>query len=1029
MSRMMPGRIRQEGIDLYEAGQLVIKEQEAKRLHLDIAGEQFTYAADDSQMACSCQFFGQRGYCVHLAATEYFLKNDPEGQNLTASLETEQVQEQEEERQKSLGSQFLDRILIWEETSRPSYLLEAEGQFGSLERQLLWTLKIRRLPDERSYIVRDIKAFLKSLDTGQSYQIGKNYYEPIDLQQFDRASQELLNFLKRLVPDTIDFDAGFFLPNMGRHLKLSQGFFEEGLILLQGLSQFSLTLDNTTYTHIQLEDLSQVAPLFDFKVDVQRAFMELSIQEVDYRIFFQGAYLFYQGTFFHLDARQLSIFKVLKDLFKEGSKQIQMNFEDKDRLSLLLLDLGQMGRVQAPKQFKIHDFRAFFEFTRLDNDWIQLEIALDFDRIWVANAQQLEALPFSIHYQHLKTIWSLLEEHGFGAAFKTSKRLIHSQDFYDFYTVTLPAFEEVGEVVLTDRIRESFSASKTSLYVDRTDHFLDVQFDFQDIPSEEISAAYEALQADRPYYVTQSGRLMIFDQETKAINQRLKALKGQVLSNGSLRLSSLAALQVTQTLEGKDGLHISASVKDLVEHLRQPASFDLPPLGIKAQLRDYQILGVKWLSMLAHYGLGGILADDMGLGKTLQTIAFLSQSLKEGQRALILAPSSLIYNWQDEFKRFASQMDVAVSYGSKPQRLELLASQPQIVVTSYASFRQDFEDFQTEEFQVLILDEAQVMKNDQTKIASYLRQFKVGTCFALSGTPIENRLVELWSIFQIVLPDLLPDKRAFNQLPAKEVSRIIKPFVLRRRKEEVLAELPALLEINQINELTDSQKAIYLAQIQQLRDSLSGASDSEINRKKIEILSAITRLRQICNTPKLFMEDYDGDSGKLESLRQLLTQIQESGHRVLIFSQFRGMLDLIEKELEELGLSSYKITGSTKADDRQEITRAFNAGSRDAVLISLKAGGVGINLTGADTVILVDLWWNPAVEDQAISRAYRMGQERNVECYRLITRGSIEEKIQELQASKRQLITTVLDGQESRSSLSAEDIREILGLS
>lgn len=278
------------------------------------------------------------------------------------------------------------------------------------------------------------------------------------------------------------------------------------------------------------------------------------------------------------------------------------------------------------------------------------------------------------------------------------------------------------------------------------------------------------------------------------------------------------------------------------------------------------------------------------------------------------------------------------------------------------------------------------------------------------------------------MPDLLPDKRAFNQLPAKEVSRIIKPFVLRRRKEEVLTELPALLEINQINELTDSQKAIYLAQIQQLRDSLSGASDSEINRKKIEILSAITRLRQICNTPKLFMEDYDGDSGKLESLRQLLTQIQESGHRVLIFSQFRGMLDMIEKELEDLGLSSYKITGSTKADDRQDITRAFNAGSRDAVLISLKAGGVGINLTGADTVILVDLWWNPAVEDQAISRAYRMGQERNVECYRLITRGSIEEKIQELQTSKRQLITTVLDGQESRASLSAEDIREILGL-
>lgn len=228
--------------------------------------------------------------------------------------------------------------------------------------------------------------------------------------------------------------------------------------------------------------------------------------------------------------------------------------------------------------------------------------------------------------------------------------------------------------------------------------------------------------------------------------------------------------------------------------------------------------------------------------------------------------------------------------------------------------------------------------------------------------------------------------------------------------------------------MSDDQKAIYLAQLRHMQDRIKNASDADINRQKIEILSGITRLRQICDTPSLFTE-YDGDSGKLESLRTLLLQVKENGHRALIFSQFKGMLEIAEKELEEMGLNSYKITGSTPANERQEMTRAFNNGSKDAFLISLKAGGVGLNLTGADTVVLIDLWWNPAVEMQAISRAHRIGQDDNVEVYRLITRGTIEEKILALQETKRNLVTTVLDGDESRAHLTVEDIKEILGIS
>lgn len=419
----------------------------------------------------------------------------------------------------------------------------------------------------------------------------------------------------------------------------------------------------------------------------------------------------------------------------------------------------------------------------------------------------------------------------------------------------------------------------------------------------------------------------------------------------------------------------------------------------------------------------------MGLGKTLQTIAFLSSQLKKETNVLILAPSSLIYNWLDEFAKFAPEMDVAVIYGLKPVRDNLIAEGHQVMITSYASFRQDVEEYSQLNFDYLFLDEAQVMKNAQTKIAHHLRNFEVKNTFALSGTPIENNLGELWSIFQIVLPGLLPSKKNFLKLPAETVARFIKPFVMRRKKEDVLQELPDLIEVSYRNELADSQKAIYLAQLKQMQERVLASTEEELNRSKMEILSGLMRLRQICDTPALFMEDYHGESGKLESLLELLEQIQTGSHRVLIFSQFRGMLDIIEKELKKMKMETFKITGSTPAKDRQEMTNAFNDGEGDAFLISLKAGGVGLNLTGADTVILVDLWWNPAVESQAIGRAHRMGQERNVEVYRLITRGTIEEKIQELQESKRHLVSTILDGTESRSSLTVAEIREILGIS
>ena len=540
-----------------------------------------------------------------------------------------------------------------------------------------------------------------------------------------------------------------------------------------------------------------------------------------------------------------------------------------------------------------------------------------------------------------------------------------------------------------------------------------------------LSALIEA----NDYYVSKAGKLLIFDEETKKISQILLDLRAKKTKDGQLQTNRIAAFQLSQLFEKSENVQFSEQFRQLAYDLTHPETYSLGEIQVQAKLRDYQEIGIRWLSMLNHYGFGGILADDMGLGKTLQTIAFLSSVASPDKKILILAPSSLIYNWKEEFEKFAPQMEVEVIYGLKANRDEVIASNPQVAITSYASFRQDVEQYQENQYHYLILDEAQVMKNSQTKIAQYLRKFDVPHTFALSGTPIENHVEELWSIFQIVLPGLFPGKKEFKQLSPETISQYVKPFILRRKKSDVLQELPDLIEMTYKNELADDQKTIYLAQLKQMQERILTSSVEEINRSKMEILSGLMRLRQICDTPALFLEDYEGESGKLDSLRELLEQIKDGNQRVLIFSQFRGMLDLLEGELQSLGMSSFKITGSTPANDRQDMTNAFNAGQRDAVLISLKAGGVGLNLTGADTVILVDLWWNPAVEDQAIGRAHRMGQDKNVEVYRMITRGTIEEKIQELQTSKRHLVSTILDGTESRSGLSIEEIREILGIS
>ena len=1028
MAKLIPGKLRMEGVELYETGKIEIVKEQEHRIYARVADEEIRYSLDDDLIFCACDFFKKRGYCVHLAALETYFKNDRIGQKILLNLEANQEEKETVETQVTIGGNFLESIQLPSQTDK--YQLSAQGQVEAGTNRIVWTLRVGLSQQEKFYVIRDIPLFLKVIEANKPYMIGKSYESSLRFEHFDKGSQEVLNFLLGLVEEKVEYT--IFFPNQGRHLYFPKALFEQGVSLLMGLDVFQFDHQLSNYPELLFQDFDGQAGLFSFGIEEKSNYYEMEIfEQAGIKFFYRGQVLFSKGTFYLLSKEQASLLDTLRKvpLDSSGKKILQFDSSDRDRLASTLSRFKNLGTVDIPDGLQIHSFRPSFYMEREEDGSIRLDMQFQYETCLVRNRNELENLPFASDIQLEKQIFQLALSAGFEAEFQSWRQSLKAEGVHTFFQEVLPAFAALGELKISESLQDLYQVQKPQVQISSKGSLLEIQFDFQDIDQEEIDRAMKALVAKQDYYISSSNQVYYFDEQTKRIRQDLEDLGIEEIESDSFHARKSLAYTLSYLFKDQDQVTFTEEFRHLAHDLTHPEDFPMKPLNIKAELRDYQKKGIQWLQMLHHYGFGGILADDMGLGKTLQAIAFLSSQLQDDSRVLILAPSGLIYNWADEFEKFAPNLDVAVVHGLKPHREAILVENHQIYLTSYATFRQDSDSYKQMSFDFLFLDEAQVMKNAQTKIAKILRKFIVPSVFALSGTPIENNLGELWSIFQIVLPGLLPAKKDFMKLPADRVAQFIKPFVMRRKKGDVLTELPDLIEVVYKNELEDQQKAIYLAQLQQMQERLGQVTESEFQRNRVEILTGLMRLRQICDTPALFMEDYKGESGKLDSLRDLLSQIAEGNHRVLIFSQFRGMLDRIEEELPQLGLTSFKITGSTPSQERQEMTKAFNLGERDVFLISLKAGGVGLNLTGADTVILVDLWWNPAVESQAIGRAHRMGQEQAVEVYRLVTRGTIEEKIQELQEQKKNLVSEVLDGTESRGSLTLTEIQEILGIS
>ncbi|GAA0356899.1 DEAD/DEAH box helicase [Bacillus horti] len=564
-------------------------------------------------------------------------------------------------------------------------------------------------------------------------------------------------------------------------------------------------------------------------------------------------------------------------------------------------------------------------------------------------------------------------------------------------------------------------------------NWLDLSFSIEGIPEEDVDSVLNAIRQNRRVYRLSTGSFVHLENDVfQGVKEALRQLapeKGNVSRRMSVPLYKAVALEEVAAQRFK----LSESLKQLIEQLRQPETIEYEvPKKVQAELRPYQQTGFRWLRALSQFGLGGILADDMGLGKTLQAITFL-QSLYEEKpslRALVLAPASLLYNWKKELERFAPSLQTCVIAGTKIEREQLMQDhqRAQVWITSYPLIQRDEVMFEGEVFDALILDEAQATKNEASKTTKAVRSLRASSIFALSGTPVENRLEELYSIFQTIMPGLLGSKKSFRGLERQEIAKRVRPFILRRMKKEVLQELPDKIEQVQYTDLTDEQKMLYLAQVKSLAKEVDqAAAENRFQERRMHILAGLTKLRQICCHPQLILPDESYASGKFERLLELVQEGLDADHRIVIFSQFTSMLSLIRREFDEQGLPYHYLDGSTPSEQRVELAERFNNGEHSLFLVSMKAGGTGLNLTGGDTVILFDTWWNPAVEQQAADRVYRYGQKKTVQVVKLITTGTIEEKMLALHEKKKALVEEIIQpGEQSLSSLKLEDIKELL---
>lgn len=910
---------------------------------------------------------------------------------------------------------------------------------------------------KRLYIVQKIREFLERVDKREAYVFSKHFtYEP-QLYRFQADHDEVVKLLiqihqnEKLFRETSStYSIQTNSMSGERMLLIPPSSWDILLPHLIGSASVQLEHENQSFSDIHLSN--EPIPLqFEFD-QAQSGGYQLDVQGLD-NITIMESYgiVLVNGKLIKLQIDQCKQLVELKEMLDASRKhqihiqQVQME-PFMEKVVPGLMKLGSVHIAKAVSERIVQtQLKAKLYLDRV-KDRLLAGLEFQYGDIVInplegSDQKRGEGRILMRDGDEEGKILELMEQ---GAFAKTEGGYFMNEEEaeYDFLYHILPQLEKLVDVFATSavklRLHSGHTPAMVSVNVGERTEWMEFKFQMDGIPDDEIRNILKSLEEKRKYYKLASGSLVPLESSELQEIARLMNTMGirmADLKGSEILLPIVRGLHLMDTDLQGNTIKLSKSLRQMLENMRNPDNLDFPvPESLAPILRDYQKYGFQWLKTLAHYRFGGILADDMGLGKTLQSITYIVSILPEIREqelpVLVVSPASLVYNWHNELRKFAPDIRAVIADGSKAERNLALrgSSEVDVVITSYPLLRRDIEEYAQQSFHTLFLDEAQMFKNHATQTAHAVKGIQARYRFALTGTPVENTLEELWSIYDAVFPELFTSRRAFNDLTREAVAKRIRPFLLRRLKTDVLKELPEKIEMLQASELLPEQKKLYVAYLAKLRhETVKHLNNETFQRNRIKILAGLTRLRQICCHPALFVEDYTGSSAKFEQLMEIIEECRSAGKRLLVFSQFTQMLDLIGRELGYQGIPHFYLDGSTPPSERIELCNRFNDGERDLFLISLKAGGTGLNLTGADTVILYDLWWNPAVEQQAADRAHRFGQKNVVQVIRLVTQGTVEDKMYELQQRKKNLIEEVIQpGQEALSSLTEQEIREIL---
>lgn len=1000
--------------------------------------------------ACNCpSHLKEKGACKHVVASLLFLLKCQE----KSTMEEPKTPEEKK------AYQVLDYFANQDDTKVEGEVFRVLPTITipAMLRQDNYAMIMLHVGNTHMYKVQSIRKFLTDYYGRENIVLGKDFKFIAGESEFDKTSTKLLEFLLEIFEIQEVIDKTSYSKIFAKHQIMLTKRMLEKFLSLMGSNPFRLELYQRKFDDIRYQkgnpNIAYELDVYDDTIllDYKEREPVVSLSEDGSLIYFNGYiysptqkftrnYVPFYNTLgkdkkplsFHGDMKQRFLEEVLPKLHEtmdieipEGlkSRYLQLPLQ-----SIVYLDKLNNG-IKAELKFKYGEYEFnCFESPRTEEYIIIRQKEQEYEIMRLL--EQMDFEPHSTFYL-MKNDTSIFE-------FLTEKM----QDLIGICeTYYSESFKKIGV--------RSTSNFHVGLRVSNDIDLLEMDIDTENIPKDELKAMFRSFQLKKKYYRLKDGSFIdLEDEKIAKVSNMLEDLNVSVksLTEEPIKLSKNKAFYLEETLNHTDFVvDKNVHFEELIDNILNPTKkvYEIPD-QIEATLRPYQIIGYQWLNSLADNNLGGILADDMGLGKTLQSIVYIAGKVKvhneEHRKFLIVCPTSLVYNWLDEIETFAPFMKALVITGNPQERQAQIESfqQYDILITSYPLMRRDVQHYQKIKFDTVFIDEAQFIKNASSQNAISVKQLDSKHRFALTGTPIENSLSELWSIFDFIMPDYLMTHSKFVNRYEKQIlkedtqaldslNKRIRPFVLRRMKKDVLDDLPEKLEEKIVTEMTEEQKNVYLSYLSEIRsDIFSEIQTKGMERSQMKILAALTRLRQICCHPSTFIDNYNGGSGKLELLLEVIEEAMANEHRILVFSQFTSMLKIIEEELKKAKINYFYLEGSTPIAERNDYVKRFNSGEGDIFLISLKAGGTGLNLVGADTVIHYDPWWNPAVEEQATDRVYRIGQKNNVHVIKLLTKNTIEEKIFKLQRKKKELSDAIIQSKEVFiNTLTKEELEEI----